>query len=98
MFGSGGVTIELTKDVAFASLPLNETTARNLISKTKVSSLIKGYRGQMPYDEQSLIKALIGLSQLASDCGDKLVSIDINPFTVQQSGGIALDALIILKK
>jgi acetyltransferase len=98
MFGSGGVTIELTKDVAFAPLPLNETTARNLISRTKVSSLIKGYRGQMPYDEQSLIKALIGLSQLASDCGDKLVSIDINPFTVQQSGGIALDALIILKK
>jgi hypothetical protein len=43
-----------------------------------------------------LVKALLAVSQLASDAGAKLQSLDINPFLLKRRGGIALDALVVL--
>ncbi len=98
MFGAGGVGIELTKDVAFAAPPLDEASARALIARTTMGVLIKGYRGKAALDEASLIQALLGLSHLVTDCGEDLISVDINPFLLREKGGVALDGLIVLKR
>jgi acetyltransferase len=60
--------------------------------------LIKGYRGKAALDEASLIQALLGLSHLVTDCGEDLISVDINPFLLREKGGVALDGLIVLKR
>jgi acyl-CoA synthetase (NDP forming) len=98
LFGAGGVDLELTRDVALAAAPLDEERALALIAKTRVGQLIDGYRGKGPKDKAALVRALIGLSHLVADAGDRLDSIDINPFLLLEKGGVALDGLVVLDK
>jgi acetyltransferase len=96
LFGSGGVELELHRDVAFAAPPLDEHAALALIARTRVAKIIEGYRGSKRLDRKALVKALLALSQLAMDAGARLQSIDVNPFLLKQRGGVALDALVVL--
>jgi hypothetical protein len=96
LFGSGGVDLELTKDVALAAAPLDEARANALLDRTHVATLIKGYRGKPALDRAALVKALIGLSRLAHDAGDAIAEIDVNPFVLLEKGGVALDGLVVL--
>ena len=98
MFGDGGVDVERIKDVAFAAIPLDGATAEALIERTRVSALIPAYRGKPGKDRAALVDALVGVSSLAADIGDHIDSIDINPFVLRERGGIALDALIVLRR
>ena len=95
LFGSGGVTIELFKDVALAAAPLDEESALALIGRTKAGALVDGYRGSKPVDKNALVSALIGLSNLMVDAGGRIVSIDVNPFKAMPDGGVALDGLVV---
>lgn len=96
LFGTGGIDIELMKDVALAGAPLDEAEARLLIGRTKAGIKMRGYRGKPKLDEASAVKALIGLSNLIADAGDRIASIDVNPFLINTRAGVAVDALIVL--
>ena len=54
------------------------------------------YRGKPALHEASAVKALVGLSNLIADAGDRIASIDINPFLINARTGVAVDALIVL--
>jgi acyl-CoA synthetase (NDP forming) len=95
MAGSGGVLLELTKDVAFAALPMTPDKARAMIERTHAARLMRGYRSSPVLDTDAVIDALIALGRIADDLGDVVQSIDINPFVVLPRGGFALDALIV---
>jgi acetyltransferase len=96
LFGSGGVDIELMKDVALAGAPLDAAEARELIDRTKAGVKLKGYRGKPALHEASAVKALVGLSNLIADAGSRIASIDVNPFLINTRTGVAVDALIVL--
>jgi len=96
LFGTGGVDIELLKDVALAGAPLDEAGARQLIGRTKAGIKMKGYRGKPALHEPSVVKALVGLSNLMADAGSRIASIDVNPFLINPKSGVAVDALIVL--
>jgi acetyltransferase len=96
LFGSGGVDIELMKDVALAGAPLDAAEARQLIGRTKAGVKLRGYRGKPAMHEASAVKALVGLSNLMADAGTRIASIDVNPFLVNARTGVAVDALIVL--
>jgi acetyltransferase len=96
LFGTGGIDIELMKDVALAGAPLDEAEARQLIGRTKAGIKMRGYRGHSPLHETAAVKALVGLSNLMADAGDRIASIDINPFLINTRTGVAVDALIVL--
>jgi acetyltransferase len=96
LFGTGGVDIELMKDVALAGAPIDEAEARALIGRTKAGVKIKGYRGKPALHEAAAVKALVGLSNLIADAGNRIASIDINPFLINPKTGVAVDALIVL--
>src|ERR1700742_2461399 len=96
LFGTGGVDIELLKDVALAGAPLDAAEAKQLIARTKAGVKIKGYRGKPALHEASAAKALVGLSNLIADAGNRIASIDINPFLINPKTGVAVDALIVL--
>jgi len=99
MFGTGGVLLELYKDVRFGAVPLPQWQAQEMIERTKAGALLKGYRGSLPCDENSVLSALIALGRLTSDLGDQIESIDINPFVALPAGqgAVALDALVVLR-
>jgi acyl-CoA synthetase (NDP forming) len=95
MAGSGGVLLELTKDVAFAAPPLTRDKARAMIERTHAARLLRGYRSSPVLDIDAMVEALIALGRIAEDLGDVVQSIDINPFVVLPRGGFALDALVV---
>lgn len=94
MFGLGGTAVELYKDVAFASAPLTAERALSLVQSVRGSALLSGWRGGSQYDVQALAQVLCNLSNFAVAHAAELSGIDINPFVVQTSGGVCLDALI----
>jgi len=96
LFGTGGVDIELMKDVALAGAPLDEADARELIGRTKAGVKLKGYRGKPALHEASAVKAIVGLSNLMADAGTRIASIDVNPFLINARTGVAVDGLIVL--
>ena len=99
MFGAGGVLLELTKDVRFGAVPLPQWQAKEMIERTAAGRLLKGYRGAPPCDQASVLAALTALGRLVYDLGDRIESIDINPFVALPAGqgAVALDALVVLR-
>lgn len=93
MFGLGGTAVELYKDVAFASAPLSEARALALVQSVRGSALMRGWRGAPASDVPALVQALCRLSAFAQAHAAQLAGVDINPFVVQASGGVCLDAL-----
>src|SRR5215470_796602 len=99
MFGSGGVLLELTKDVSFGAVPLPPWQAKAMIERTSAGKLLKGYRGAPACDEAGVLAALSALGRLAHDLSDQVESIDINPLVAlpEGQGAVALDALVVLR-
>jgi len=96
MFGLGGVSVELFRDVAFGTCPLSPEGARELVSLTRASSLLSGFRGQPEADLEALVAAMVRLSQFAARHADRLAEMDVNPLLVlpKGQGVMALDAVI----
>ena len=99
MFGSGGVLVELYRDVAFAAPPLSPDRARAMIDETRAGRLMDGFRGAPARDVGAVVDALVGLGRLACELGDHVAAIDVNPFVAmaQGEGGYVLDALVVAK-
>jgi acetyl coenzyme A synthetase (ADP forming)-like protein len=89
-FGSGGVLVELFEDVVFRVLPLTDRDVSEMIEETRVSRLLKGYRGSPPADVAALERLLLALGALA-EAAPRIAEIDLNPVIVHPNGeGISL--------
>jgi acetate---CoA ligase (ADP-forming) len=99
MAGGGGVLLELMKDVAFAAPPIDRAKAIGLLGRTRAARLLEGFRGAPRADLDAAAAALEALGRLAADLGDAVASVDVNPFVAlpQGQGGLALDALVVLR-
>lgn len=97
MAGTGGVWLELYKDVAFAAPPLSRAKAEHMIAQTRMARLLKGYRGAAAAHGDAVIDALLALGRIAVDLHDIIESVDINPFVALPRGAVALDALVVVK-
>ncbi len=93
MFGSGGVEVEGLKDVTFALAPLSQAEAREMIQKTWAGRKLKGFRNFPAVDEESVINALVKLSQLVNE-HPEIEEIEINPLRVLVKGCVAVDVRI----
>jgi acetyltransferase len=93
MFGQGGVAVEVVGDRAVALPPLNDLLARELISRTRVSKLLAGYRDRAPARLDAVADVLTAASCMLADLPE-LAELDINPLLADEAGVIALDARI----
>jgi len=93
LFGAGGTAVEVVDDIATGLVPLDDVLADDLIGRTRIDKLLRGYRDEAPADRGAIIKALLGLSQLVVDF-PAILSIDVNPLLADAEGVIALDARI----
>jgi len=91
LFGQGGTAVEVVADRAIGLPPLNTVLARELISRTRVSKLLAGYRDRPPADITAISRTLIQLSHLIADI-PQIVELDINPLLADDHGVLALDA------
>ena len=96
MFGMGGTGVELYRDVAVDFPPVNQALAQSMIQSTKVSQLLRGYRGKAPVDMIALEQSLVKMSYLLVDFPE-ILEMDINPLQVRTDGVCALDARIVIE-
>ena len=95
LFGQGGTSVEVVRDRAVALPPLNMGLAAELISQTRVSRLLQGYRNEPRADLEALSLTLVKVSQLVIDLPE-VSELDINPLYADADGVLALDARIKL--
>jgi acyl-CoA synthetase (NDP forming) len=97
MFGMGGVSVEVMRDVAFRVHPLTDRDARELVRGVRGARMLDGFRGAPPGDVAALEEVILRISQLVGD-HPEVAEIEINPLVVLAPGDgcIALDARIIL--
>jgi acetate---CoA ligase (ADP-forming) len=96
MFGLGGVTVELMKDVTTRLAPVTEDEALEMIRSVKSYPLLNGFRGRPAADVPALARAICALSQLAAANAGTVRTIEVNPLLVLDAGQgvLALDAVI----
>jgi acetyltransferase len=93
LFGHGGVAVEQIADRTLALPPLNANLAREMVSQTRVSRLLQGYRDHPAADLSAVAETLVRLSRLVCDL-ERIVELDINPLLADAGGVVALDARI----
>lgn len=97
LFGMGGVGVETFKDINAGLPPLTMALAQRVIEQTKVYSLLKGIRGLKGVNLRTLQFILYKFSYFLMDFPE-VKEVDINPFMMDQHGGLAVDARILLEK
>lgn len=93
--GSGGILTEHLNDVAFRLPPVNLEGALAMLTETRVSNLLKGYRNIPPADLRAVAESIVKLSRLVLDYPE-IEELDINPLVAGPDGVIALDARVML--
>jgi acyl-CoA synthetase (NDP forming) len=98
LVGMGGVTAELFKDTAIRLLPIDRTTAVDMVQSLTTWPLLNGYRGRPPADVEALVDAIVAFASMAEQLGDRLIEAEINPlFVLEQGRGVlAADGIAVL--
>jgi acetyltransferase len=99
MFGTGGVMVEVLKDVAFCLAPLTAEEARQMLVSTRTYRMLTGVRGGEAVDIEAVAEGLQRLSQLVTEF-PQIREMDINPYVVGPPGQtpVAVDARISVEK
>lgn len=95
VFGMGGVAVEVFKDTVIGLPPLNMSLSLQMIKSTKIYNLLKGFRNMPGVDIQAIQFLLYKFAYLVADFPE-IKELDINPFAVDENGGIVLDAKVVL--
>ncbi len=93
LFGHGGVAVEEINDTAIELAPLDITTARAQVARTRVAKLLGGYRHHPPADLDAVARILVAVGLLIARHPD-IIELDINPLLADEHGAIALDTRI----
>jgi acyl-CoA synthetase (NDP forming) len=93
--GAGGVLVELLADRAVALPPVSPGQAHQMLGTLRVARLLAGVRGQPRADLDAVAAAITGLSGLATELGDVLEALDINPLICGPDRAVAVDALAV---
>ncbi len=93
VFGQGGIAVEVVDDKALALPPLDLKMAHDLISRTRVARVLRGYRNVPPAKVDDIALVLVKLAQLCADLPE-IRELDINPLIADETGVLAVDARI----
>lgn len=96
VFGIGGVTVEIYRDVVMRPAPVGLAEAHRMIRSIRGWPLLDGHRGRPPADVDALAQAIVDISRLAAGNADRIRTIEVNPLLVlpRGRGAVALDAVV----
>ena len=98
MVAAGGTLIEVRPDRRLALPPVDRVRALAMVDHLSVRPLLDGVRGTPPVDLEALSQAIIRMSVLAIELGERLVALDANPVVCGPGGCVAVDALVIPRR
>lgn len=94
LVGSGGILTELIDDAIAALAPLDIKGASDLLRRTKVYSLLDGWRGGQKIDIMPLCRTLSAISEVIAQ--PDISALDVNPLIVRNEGVALVDAKLLL--
>jgi acyl-CoA synthetase (NDP forming) len=99
LVGEGGKYVEALPDVQVLLPPFNYVDAERALQRLRIWPLFAGVRGEPPMDVQAVCDVLVKVGHLASNAGLGLVSLDLNPVMVLDSGEgcVVVDGLVCLE-
>ena len=94
LVGSGGIAAELTRDTALGLAPVSQEKAREMLRSLDMWPLLDGYRGRPKLDVEAAADAVVRVSWLVADLGNRLKELDVNPLILRRvgDGAIVVDA------
>ena len=94
--GSGGVAIELYRDITHLALPVSADQVRAALRKLKLWTLLQGFRGKPAADVDALVDCAVRLGDVLVSCPE-ITEFELNPVIVGPSGtGLrVVDALVV---
>lgn len=94
--GSGGIAVELYRDITHLALPASAEQVRAALGKLKLATLLGGFRGKPPADIDALVDTAVRLGDLFLAAPD-LQEFELNPVIVHRQGtGLrVVDALVV---
>jgi acetate---CoA ligase (ADP-forming) len=97
LIGTGGILVELARDVGLRLLPVTEDDVAGMLAELKLSKLLAGFRGQPAGDAGALAHAALALGRLFLDHRGAIKDIEINPLIVRRSGSgaVAVDVRVV---
>lgn len=90
MLGTGGIYVEVLKDVTFRLAPVTDVEAQEMIRSIKTRKILEGVRGQKPSDVSALAECIRRVSRLVTD-HPRIRELDMNPVVVLENGCRVLD-------
>jgi acyl-CoA synthetase (NDP forming) len=91
--GAGGVTVELTRDVAVRVAPLTDADADEMIRGLATFPLLDGFRGAPKADVAALSDVVLRVSTLCAD-HPEVAEMDCNPVVIRTHGAVIVDARV----
>ncbi|ARM74849.1 acetate--CoA ligase family protein [Acidianus manzaensis] len=91
LVGSGGIYVEVLKNVSYGLSPIYEDEALEMLKESKIHDMLTARK--RGYDEGSLIRTIITISRLIVDLNVK--EMDINPLIVNDKGAFAVDVRVV---
>ena len=95
MIGAGGVLVEVLEDRRILMPPIDEAAAARALQALRIAPLLDGVRGRVPVDRDALYRSVARFGVLASEFGNVLSEVDVNPLIANAQGCMAVDALFI---
>lgn len=95
MVGLGGILVELLKDTVVELAPVNHDEALSMLDRLKGKSVLTGFRGSEPVNQDKLVDVICRLSELIADQKTRISELDVNPLICSADRIIAVDALIV---
>jgi acetyltransferase len=93
LFGLGGVTGEIEEDRAVGLPPLNQALALDLVERTRVARLLRGYGDHPAADLDAVARTLVQVSHLIAH-RPEIVELHIDPLLADAKGVVARQARI----
>jgi acetyl coenzyme A synthetase (ADP forming)-like protein len=90
---AGGITVELTRDVAVRVAPLTDLEATEMVSSLATFPLLDGFRGSPAKDVKALEDVILRVAAISVD-QPAIVEMDCNPVMVLDRGAAVVDARI----
>jgi acyl-CoA synthetase (NDP forming) len=91
---SGGSLVELLVQRSVALPPVDKGRAEAMVERLPLGRLLRGHRGGPRCDVGAVVDAVLAMSRLAAELGDRIEAIDVNPLIVSPAGAVAVDALV----
>ncbi len=84
MFGTGGKYVEVYNDISMKSVNLTEQDVDELIYNTKMGQILKGVRGEQPFNIEKIKKVIISAAQMMLELPE-IKEFDFNPLIITQT-------------